>query len=232
VIERATSAGSGVDSPLMRFEQLRALGPQHYREVADAFVTLTPEYFLSRFGARYLETVFWPTFHDAPECFGFVWVDGGRVAGFAAGTTQRSRFIRQVISRAPFRFVLRFALAALRRPRLVADAAGLLWRLRQERSTGGPEAELISLGVVRAGLRPLSTGDGRTISPALVLVAAAAQRFRADGAATFRLYTGARNHLACAFYRRVGFREAHRLSLFGEEKICFIGDATAAAAWI
>ena len=184
-------------------------------------------------GARYLQRAFWRTFCEDAACFGFVWLDGARVAGFVAGTTDRDAFIGSVVRRAPIEFMWRLALAAARRPRMIAHAAGLALRLREQRLAGGPGAELISLGVLPRAARPAvaaeSAGGQRPVSPALVLIAASAAHLGDRGVASFRLYTGATNHLACAFYRRLGFPEASRFTMFGEDKVGFTGNVFAPA---
>lgn len=221
------TGASRVRELLARFANLRVLQLSHLAGSAEAFVSLSPDYFLSRFGRWYLERVFWRAFLDAPGCFGFVWMEGEQVVGFAAGTTQRDRFVADVVRRAPLAFATQCALAAIKRPAFVRDALGLVTRLREERARGGPRAELMSLGVLTRKLQPASTANGGAISPALILIAAAAARMAEKGSDEFRLYTGATNRLACAFYRRLGFREAYRFRMFREEKVCFIGHVSA-----
>jgi len=220
------------DSPsaqalLDRYGDLRELQSTHLDEAAEAFVALQPDYFLSRFGRTYLARAFWPTFADAADCFGFVWMHDGRVVGFAAGTVARDRFLRRVISRAPMPFLARLAIVGIRDPRFVSQGVDLMRRLREERSRGGPHAELISLGVLPRALKPVAAPDGRSSSPALVLMAASVAKMTELGATSFRLYTGANNHLACSFYRRLGLAELRRFRMFGEEKICFVGSVGA-----
>ena len=161
-------------------------------------------------------------FCDAPECFGFVWMDGSRAVGFVAGSLERDRFAARVVARGPFSFVTRLAYATLRTPRFAVQGLGLVRTLIAERGRGGPDVELISLGLLPRSVRAVDGPHGAPISPSHVLIAAAAAHMRERGASSFRLYTGAANRLACAFYRRLGFQEAHRFRLFGEEKVCFV----------
>jgi GNAT superfamily N-acetyltransferase len=149
-------------------------------------------------------------------------MDGPRAVGFVAGSLERDRFIARVIAQAPVSFLVRLSYAAVRTPRFAWQGVGLLRTLIAERGRGGPAAELISLGLLPRSVRPVEGPGGAPISPSHVLIAAAAAHMRERGTPAFRLYTGAANRLACAFYRRLGFQEAYRLRLFGEEKVCFI----------
>jgi len=212
---------------LARYPQLSELKSPHLDGAARAFVTLSPEYFLSHFGTSYLAQTYWRVFVDRPECFGFVWLDEGRVVGFAGGTAERDRFIGQVIGASPVSFGWRLLLACARTPQIFAQGVGLLMTLVQERRREGPGAELLSLGVLPPARRPVPSASGAVVSPAQVLLAASAARLRERGAPAFRLYTGATNHLACRLYRRLGFHESHRLRLFGEEKVCFVASVDA-----
>lgn len=211
-----------VGALLAAYPQLSELKPSHLDGAARALVTLSPDYFLSAFGVSYLSRNYWHVFCDGPDCFGFVWLDQGQVVGFVGGTSRRDRFISTVVRRSPAAFLWRLGVACLRTPSLLAQGLGLFQTLRQERSRSGPDAELISLGVLPASRRPVPGLTGSEVSPAKVLLAAAASRLRERGLPAFRLYTGASNRLACGLYRRLGFHEAHRLRLFNEEKICFI----------
>ena len=73
-------------------------------------------------------------------------------------------------------------------------------------------------GVGQIAFRLLQGGGGA----AQLGIIRAAAAFLFAGAANFRLYTAARNHLACRLYRSLGFAEAKRFQLFGEERICFV----------
>lgn len=212
-----------------RYPQLQRLTAAHLADVSSAFVTIVPDYFLSALGAPYLARTFWRVFCDAPECFGFVWMDGPRAVGFVAGSLDRDRFTARVVARAPFSFVARLALAAVRTPRFLWQGLGLVRTLIAERGQEGPDVELISLGLLPRAVRAVEGPDRAPVSPSHVLIAAAAAHMRECGAPSFRLYTGAANRLACAFYRRLGFREARRFRLFGEEKVCFIASSDDAA---
>jgi GNAT superfamily N-acetyltransferase len=214
-----------VSALMARYPQLQRLAPSHVVDVADAFLSIVPDYFLNALGAAYLARTFWTVFCEAPECFGFVWVDGVRASGFVAGSMERDLFTRRVVAKAPLAFVGRSIRAACTTPRFLGQALGLLRTLAAERAHGGPASELISLGVLPRSLRPVPGVGGIMVSPAHVLIAAAAAHLRERGRSEFRLYTGASNRLACAFYRRLGFREARRFRLFGEEKVCFVAAA-------
>jgi GNAT superfamily N-acetyltransferase len=204
-----------------RYPQLQRLTAAHLTDVSAAFVAIVPDYFLSALGAPYLARTFWRVFCDAPECFGFVWMDGPHTVGFVAGSLERDRFTARVIAQAPFSFFVRLAYTALTTPRFLLQGLGLVRALTAERMAGGPDAELISLGVLPRAVRAVEGPDRLPISPSRVLIAAAAAHMRERGTDSFRLYTGVANRLACAFYRRLGFREAHRFRLFAEDKVCF-----------
>jgi GNAT superfamily N-acetyltransferase len=221
-VDTSAAALPDVTALLDRYPQLQRLTPAHVADVSGAFAALAPDYFLSALGTAYLARTFWTVFCESSECFGFVWIDERRAAGFAAGSIERDRFMRRVVAKAPLAFVLRSIRAACTRPQFVRQALGLLRTLASERSRGGPDSELISLGVLPRSLRPVSGPGGASLSPAHVLIAAAAAHLRERGRSEFRLYTGASNRLACAFYRRLGFRETRRFRLFGEEKVCFV----------
>lgn len=212
---------------LAAYPQLSELKPAHLTGAARAFVTLSPDYFLSAFGVTYLAGTFWRVFAEEPGCFGFVWLDQGQVVGFVGGTSRRDQFISTVVRRAPVQFLGRLLRACVRTPSFIGHALGLVMTLRQERTVSGPQAELISLGVLPAARKPVTGLSGADVSPAKVLLAAAASRLREQGLPAFRLYTGASNRLACGLYRRLGFRESHRLRLFSEEKVCFIAPVDA-----
>ena len=224
---QASAALPAVADLLAAYPQLSELKTEHLQGAARAFVTLSPDYFLSAFGVPYLARTFWGVFCDEPDCFGFVWLDDGQVVGFVGGTCQRDRFIPAVIRRSPAAFLGRLIAACVRTPSFLAHGLGLFLTVRQERARSGPDAELISLGVLPGSRRPVIGLTGSEVSPAKVLLAAAASRLRARGLPAFRLYTGASNRLACGLYRRLGFREAHRLQLFSEEKICFVAPVDA-----
>jgi ribosomal protein S18 acetylase RimI-like enzyme len=127
----------------------------------------------------------------------------------------------RVVGRSPVAFIRAVALACLRRPSFVLDSVQLMTRLSRERTTAGPAAELVSLGILPRALRAIATDTGRPVSPAAVLLAASMSKMRELGTDSFRLYTDASNRLACAFYRRLGFHEDHRFEMFGQQKICF-----------
>jgi GNAT superfamily N-acetyltransferase len=196
--------------------------------VADAFMTLLPDYFLNALGPALLARTYWRVFCDDPDSFGFVWVVDGKVVGFMTGTLKREQLLRKVIAQSPFAVATRLAVSALSRPAFLKQAWGLLLTLRHERSRSGPSAELMSLGVLPREIRPVTDPAGRPTSAARVLLAAALAAIRGKGVEAFRLYAGTSNHLACAMYRRLGFAEVHRFRLFGEEKICFVGDVRTA----
>ena len=167
-------------------------------------------------------------FAEEPGCFGFVWLDHGQVVGFVGGTSRRDQFVGAVVRRAPVQFLGRMLAACVRKPRFITAVLSLVMTLKQERSVSGPQAELISLGVLAAARTPVKGLNGSEVSPAKVLLAASASRLREQGQPAFRLYTGASNRLACGLYRRLEFRESHRLRLFSEEKVCFIAPSDAA----
>jgi hypothetical protein len=183
---------------------------------------ISPEYILSRLGLRFLADVFWRPFYSGGVDFGYVWLRGDRVVGLAAGTTARDGLLTRIVRGAPFEFMVRGTGAALRSPGIVAEGLELMRRLGAERKSGGPTAELITLGVLPRDVRPaISPVTNKPVSPAVILLRACAERMRAQGAADFRLYTAAENRLACRLYRSLGFAEARRFQLFGEERICF-----------
>ena len=106
---------------------------------------------------------------------------------------------------------------------VLKESFDLTRRLSREKGQPGPEAELITLGMLPREVRPATSPvTGRQISPAVILLRACAARMRAAGASEFRLYTSAANHLACRLYRQLGFTELRRFPLFGEERICFV----------
>jgi GNAT superfamily N-acetyltransferase len=224
-VEASAALLPDVSALLTKYPQLQRLAPAHVPDVSSAFAAIVPDYFLGALGTTYLERTFWTVFCEAPECFGFVWIDQRRAAGFVAGSMERNRFTRRVIAKAPLAFVYRGVRAACSSPRFVGQALGLLRTLVSERARGGPESELISLGVLPRSLRPVPGPGDAPVSPAHVLIAAAAAHLRERGQSEFRLYTGASNRLACAFYRRLGFHEARRFTLFGEQKVCFVARA-------
>ncbi len=195
-----------VQDLLAAHPQLRALTPSRLGEVAQAFETLMPEYFLNQLGAPLLADTYWRVFCDDPNCFGFVWLDDDRVVGFVAGTTRRDQFLRRVIARAPLRFAVGVFVTALRSPRFIKQCLGLLSTLWHEGRREGPAAELMSLGVLPRALRPVS-GETLAISPARVLMAAATVSMRDRSATAFRLYTGGTNRLASNFSKRMGFAD-------------------------
>ena len=214
----------GVNALLEAYPQLRRLTDDHLVQVADAYVALLPDYFLNKLGPSVLARTYWRVFcHDA-DSFGFVWVVNERVVGFMTGTFDREHLMRKVIAQAPLAFVSSAIVASLTRPAFLKQTFGLLLTLRAERSRPGPAAELMSLGVLPRQLQPVIDPAGQPTSPARVLLGAALAAMRERGARDFRLYAGSSNRLACAMYRRLGFAEVHRFRLFGEEKLCFVGD--------
>jgi hypothetical protein len=213
-----------VDATLQAYPQLRRLTDDDLGEVADAFRQLLPDYFLNHLGTSVLARTYWKVFCHDSQCFGFVWVVNGKVAGFMTGTFDRESLMRKVIAQAPLSFFSSAIVAGLTRPAFVKQAVGLLLTLRDERKRPGPAAELMSLGVMPRDLQPVIDPEGQPTSPAKVLLGAALSAMRERGVPAFRLYAGTSNRLACAMYRRLGFAEVHRFTLFGEEKICFVGD--------
>jgi GNAT superfamily N-acetyltransferase len=218
-----TGARPTVGELLAAFPQRQLIREEHLAEVSEAFVTLLPDYFLNRLGAPFLARTYWKVFCGDPENFGFVWVVDDHVVGFMTGTFARERFLGKVIMAAPLAFVWRCMLTAVTQPAFLKQAFGLLLVLRHERSRPGPSAELMSLGVLPRALRPVTSPAGKATSPARVLLGAALAAMRERGIPDFRLYAGTSNHLACAMYRKLGFVEANRFTLFGEEKLCFVG---------
>ena len=219
-----TATLAGVDELLRTYPQLRRLEPAHLDEVAGAFATLLPEYFMNQLGPDLLARTYWRVFCEDPDSFGFVWIVDGAVVGFMTGTFDRQSLMRKVIARAPMAFVWRGMVTALTRPSFLKHAWGLILTLRHERARPGPAAELMSLGVLPRRLTPALTATGAPISPARVLLGAALAAMRERQIPAFRLYAGTSNHLACAMYRRLGFQEVQRFRLFDDEKICFVGD--------
>jgi Acetyltransferase (GNAT) family len=205
------------------FPELAGLAPAHAAQAARLFLQISPAYLLSRLGERFLAEVFWRPFYSGGPDFGYVWVRDGRVVGLAAGTTQRTGLVGRTIRGAPVGFVHGVARGVLRSPGVIGEGLDLIRRLRHEEHESGPEAELITLGLLPRDAHPaVSPATGQRVSPAVVLLRACAARMQAQGATEFRLYTAVRNHLACALYRRLGFSEARRFQLFGEERICFV----------
>jgi len=68
---------NSVDTLLRRFPQLQMMTPALTLPLGRLFVSLTPDYLLSRFGPRYLAEAFWQRFCDIGGCFGFVWFEQG-----------------------------------------------------------------------------------------------------------------------------------------------------------
>lgn len=216
---------SGVDDLLHTHPELRRMSPAHLLDVAQVFQTLTPDYFLNRLGAAVLADTYWRVFCEDEDCFGFVWMHEDRVVGMIAGTANRDRFLGRVVAMAPVKFMAALTAAAVRSATFLKQGLGLGLTLWQERHREGPRAELMSFGVLPRSLRPIAGAEA--VSPARVLMAAALAALRARQVATCRLYTGASNRLACAFYKRLGFTESHRLELFNESKVCFIARSDA-----
>lgn len=208
------------DDLLHRYPNLRVMDVSHARQLGELFVQMSPDYFLSRFGSAYLARAFWARFTDVQECFGFVWVENGRVVGFAGGTVERTRFLRQVILATPFLFLRSAVVAAIRKPIVIKEGFELLRRLAAEDDRSGPGAELLILGVSPRFIRPVD-GLDQGVSPSVVLLVAAASRMRQKTAESFRLYCTAGNRVACRFYRNLGFEELGRFRMFGKEKICY-----------
>lgn len=217
-----------VDDMLSAFPQLQKLTDADLLDVAGAFAAILPDYFLNNLGPSVLARTYWKVFCDDPDSFGFVWKVNGKVVGFMTGTFDRERLLGKVIAKAPAIFLARAVAAALTRPAFLRQTLGLLITLKNERGRPGPAAELMSLGVLPRDLQPVTAPGGQPTSPARVLLGAAMAAMRDRNVAAFRLYAGASNRLACAMYRRLGFTEVHRFTLFGEEKICFVGDSKAA----
>jgi hypothetical protein len=206
-----------------QFPELAELGPKHAEDAARLFMQISPDYLLSRLGSRFLSQVYWPAFYSTSVDFGFVWQREGRVVGLAAGTTARSGLIGRTLGAAPFAFVTLTVRGMLRSPSVLRESIDLARRLSREKGQPGPEAELITLGMLPREVRPATSPvTGRQVSPAVILLRACAARMRAAGASELRLYTSAANHLACRLYRHLGFTELRRFSLFGEERICFV----------
>jgi hypothetical protein len=218
-----TGARPTVAELLATFPQLRLIRAEHLEEVSEAFVALLPDYFLNLLGAPFLAKTYWRVFCGDPANFGFVWVVDDHVVGFMTGTFERESFLRKVILASPIAFVWRCLVTAVTRPAFVKQAFGLLLVLRHERARPGPSAELMSLGVLPRALKPVADAAGKPTSPARVLLGAALAAMRERQVPEFRLYAGSSNHLACAMYRKLGFVEANRFTLFGDEKLCFVG---------
>jgi hypothetical protein len=209
------------------YPDLAPLEQAHAEQAAQLFIQISPHYILSRLGVRFLADVFWRPFYSGGVDFGYVWLREGRVVGLAAGTSARDGLLRRIAVGAPLRFLLAGAGGALRSPGVVTEALDLMRRLAREREAPGPAAELITLGLLPRDVRPaISPATGKAVSPAVILLRACAARMQAQGATDFRLYTAARNHLACRLYRTLGFAEARRFQLFGEERICFTRSTT------
>jgi len=217
-----------VGAMLNAYPQLRRLTDADLADVADAFQQLLPDYFLNHLGTAVLSRTYWKVFCHDPECFGFVWIANGKVVGFMTGTFDRESLMRKVIAQAPVAFFSSAIVAGLTRPAFLKHAFGLLLTLRGERKRPGPAAELMSLGVMPRDLQPVIDPHGQPTSPAKVLLGAALAAMRERNVPAFRLYAGTSNRLACAMYRRLGFAEVHRFTLFGEEKLCFVGDPNTA----
>jgi hypothetical protein len=209
------------DDLLQQYANLRVMDSSHVSQLGELFVRMSPEYFLSRFGPKYLADAFWTRFIDGGECFGFVWVENDRVVGFAGATIARKRFLRHVVMGAPFLFLSSALAAGIRKPIVMKEGLELLFRLAIEEESGGPDAELLILGVLPRCIRPLSAANGETVSPSAILMMAAAARMRQAGADAFRLYCTAENRIACHFYRNFEFEELRRFRMFGKEKICY-----------
>lgn len=208
---------------MIEYPQMAPLGQAHAEDAARLFMQISPRYILSRLGSAFLADVFWRPFYSGGVDFGYVWLREGRVVGLAAGTTARDGLLRRTVTGAPVRFLLGAARGALRSPSVIGEGFDLLRRLASERAVPGPAAELITLGLLPREARPaVSPVTSRTVSPAVVLLRACAAHMQAHGATDFRLYTAAQNHLACRLYRNLGFTEARRFQLFGEERICFV----------
>lgn len=220
---RESARSDGIEYLLKRYAPaLSRMEPDHGPQVTALFLDLFPDYFLSRFGPRFLNHGFWRQFWSRPDCFGFVWLDGNRVSGYAAGTTARASFMSNVVRSSPLLFVRSTIIAALRRPIVIGEGIDLFLRLKREAEDDGPGAELLAFGVAPRSCRVEHEDDTR---PADILMKATVAEFRNRNASSFRLYTTATNHLACRFYRRMEFSEQKRFRMFGEDKICFVRTA-------
>lgn len=220
-VHQEPGLNGSADDLLRSYANLQVMTLRHCDVLSRLLVELWPDYFLSRFGARYLSEAFLRRFCDTRGCFGFVWLEEGVPVGYAVGTTDRRRFLRHVLRRAPWRFLRSGAVAACRTPIVLREGMQLLRRLKVEDEVEGSDAELLALGLNPRQCRPVPRPLGGVVSPAHILMMAAACRMADVGAASFRLYCSSRNRLACRFYRELGFRERHRFRMFGIEKICY-----------
>ena len=100
-----TSPMPTTDDLVRRYPQLQRLDVAHLTDIAGAFVAIAPDYFLNALGAPFLARTYWRVFCTAPECFGFVWMDGRRAVGFVAGSLERDRFLARVIAQSPVAFL-------------------------------------------------------------------------------------------------------------------------------
>src|SRR5450432_1648780 len=124
---------------------VRSMTAADLRDVARLHAEAFPRFFLSGLGLRTLREMYAGMLADTTGIT-IVAETGGRVIGFAAGTTDARSYYRRLFVRRWWRFALAMIPALLRHPSL---AARLLWRVRSAK-TASPrtgEAVLLSLAV-------------------------------------------------------------------------------------
>jgi GNAT superfamily N-acetyltransferase len=166
------------------------------RDVARLHAEAFPRFFLSGLGLRTLREMYAGMLADTTGIT-IVAETGGRVIGFAAGTTDARSYYRRLFVRRWWRFALAMIPALLRHPSL---AARLLWRVRSA-TTASPrtgEAVLLSLAVA-----PPEAGRGA----GRLLVRAFLDAVRSRGGLRRVSLTtdAAENDQVEAFYQSLGF---------------------------
>ncbi len=175
---------------------IRSMAASDLAEVGVLHGAAFPGFFLSGLGSRPLRELYAAMAED-PTGIAIVAESGGRIIGFAAGTTEPRSYYRRLIVRRWWRFARAILPAVLRRPSLIGRLA---WRLRSATSApvAAGETLLLSLAVSPEQQRK---GIGRILL--LEFLAAARKR----GAKQVSLTTDAAgNERVERFYQSLGFK--------------------------
>lgn len=202
------------------------LTPSYLRSVSEANVVLDPTSFLADQGATGIEfrqKFYYPALMEDPDCFVWLYLFEGAVAGYIAGTKDCGAFLKRLKRFNPLGLGGLVMKALLKRPGLSVKYAQMLAFKDRDSASEPHPAEILSFGVYpQFRGRDFKTSTG--ISVAQALFNKAMESFRLKNVRKFQVLTLQENIAGNRFYEKQGCRKAGVASPFGSPCNVYVGE--------
>jgi ribosomal protein S18 acetylase RimI-like enzyme len=183
---------------------IESMAPEHVKAVARLHCQGISSGFISSLGERF-GTILYESMAQSEEGFGYVMTHGGRVAGFAAFSSNLGRLYRNILLRRGVRLTSLIAGRLLRWDQVVRVWQTLRYPQRME-TLDLPEAELVSIAVA-PGMRRLGL--------AKLLIQRGLAEGRKRGIEKIKVMVGASNEPANRMYQQCGFNWVAQIDSHG-----------------